>query len=211
MDYRIKDMTGKRYGKLIAKEYVYTDVGGAYWNFKCDCGNKKIINGSSVRLGKTTSCGCYAKEVFLDSITKHGMANTRTYNVWVGIKQRCLNPNNSNYKNYGGRGVTISQEWLEFQNFYNDMGEAPKGKSIERIDNNKGYCEENCIWANRSKQNINKRYKNDTTGIRNISYIERDGMYEVGITRNKVRHRKHFKNLEDAINWKEKILKKLDN
>lgn len=211
MDYRIKDMKNKRFNMLVGLEYVETKTGGAYWLFQCDCGNQKIINGSSVRQGKTTSCGCYAKEVIKRTHTKHGMANTRTYHIWENIKDRCLNPKNKGFKNYGARGITIDDSWHDFENFYKDMGEAPDGLMIDRINNNEGYSKENCQWATRSQQNINKRYVNKTTGIRNISYLSRDDIYEVGFSRNKKRYRKTFKNLEDAKIWKEKMLQKLSS
>lgn len=211
MDYRIKDMTNKKFSRLTALEFSHTGVGGAFWLFKCDCGNQKIINGSSVRLGKTTSCGCFAKEEKIKRMQKHGLANTRTYNIWIAIKQRCLNPKNTSYENYGKRGITIPNEWLVFENFYKDMGEAPENKSIERVNNEKGYSKENCIWAGRSEQNINKRYENKTTGIKNICYLERDNLYEVGFSRNKKRYRKCFKKLEDAVEWKNVMLEELGN
>ena len=204
-------MKNKRFGKLVGLSYEYTGKEGAYWIFKCDCGNEKVINGASVRRGATTSCGCYGDERRVETHTKHGMANTRTYNVWVGIKQRCLNPKNDSYENYGGRGITIPEKWMDFQGFYEDMGEAPKGRSIERVNNDESYSKENCIWADRSTQNINKNYVNKTTGIRNISYSEKMKAYEVGFSRNKKRYRKTFKTLEDAIEWKEYMLEKLNN
>ena len=211
MDYRIKDMTNKKFGRLTAKNYSHTGIGGAFWLFQCDCGTEKIINGSTVRLGKVVSCGCYAKEIKSKMMKTHGMSKTRTYNIWVGIKQRCLNPKDTGYENYGGKGITISEEWLDFTNFLKDMGEAPNQLTIERINNLGNNSKDNCIWASRSIQNINKGYINKTTGIKNISFNKKINSFEVGIARNKKRYRKNFQNLDDAIAWKKELLKKLDN
>lgn len=204
-------MTGEKYGRLTAIKLSHVNKHGAYWLFKCDCGEEKVIHGAPVRRGRTLSCGCLAKERFTKRITKHGMAKSKTYDIWVGMKQRCLNPKSDSYKNYGGKGISICEEWLSFEQFYRDMGEAPEGMTIERVDNNSGYSKENCKWATRSEQNVNKTYTNKTTGIKNISYNKRDNSFSVGICRNKKRYRKDFKNLDDAIQWRDLMLKKLDS
>lgn len=95
----------------------------------------------------------------------------RTYNVWRGIKSRCLNTNYKRFKDYGGRGITVCDRWLKFDNFLEDMGEVPNGRSIDRIDNNKGYYKENCRWATPKEQSSNTRdtvfltYKNETLSV----------------------------------------------
>jgi hypothetical protein len=88
---------------------------------------------------------------------KHGMRGTRVYNSWQAMKKRCLNKNRKNYKYYGGRGIVVCEKWMEFENFYKDMGECPRGKTLDRINNNLGYFKENCCWSTPRQQNNNRR------------------------------------------------------
>lgn len=207
------DMTGKRYGRLVAIEFLHkTDKREYFWLFQCDCGNQKKINGNSVRKGVTKSCGCLSKETVRNRCRTHGMSKTNIYHVWNNMMGRCFNKNDPSYKNYGARGITVSERWLVFENFLEDMGHPPDSLSIDRIDNESGYSKENCRWTDISTQNTNKRpWKESSTGIRNISFSERDGLYEVGIKRHGKRYRKHFKELKDAIQWKEEMLKTLSD
>lgn len=89
---------------------------------------------------------------------KHGMFGTPTYKSWSCMKSRCLNPNNSDFPNWGGRGITVCDEWMEFANFFRDMGVKPDGYTIERLDVNAGYCKANCTWADRVTQGRNRSF-----------------------------------------------------
>jgi hypothetical protein len=101
----------------------------------------------------------YTKKGKEHSRYKHGMAGSQLYNLWCGIKRRCINKNEKSYPRYGGVGVTISKEWLLFENVYRDMGKAYfKGASIDRIDNSKGYSKKNCRWVDVKKQSRNRRH-----------------------------------------------------
>jgi hypothetical protein len=120
---------------------------------QCECGVIKTIDYYSLKNGLTKSCGCDKKPNL-----KHSLSKSREYNSWNGMKIRCNNTNHKQYKDYGGRGITVCPEWLNsFEQFYKDMGPRPIGKTLDRINNNKGYEPSNCKWSTYSEQAKNKR------------------------------------------------------
>lgn len=154
---KIKPMVGLRFGRLVAVAEAGMGPRGMVYTYKCDCGNTKDIFGSLVRNGKVLSCGCLRSETTAKKNTTHGMFRTPTYHTWMGMKNRCLNENQPAFKNYGERGISICEEWMEFDGFLADMGERPDGHTLERIDNSKGYSKDNCTWATCEQQSRNTR------------------------------------------------------
>lgn len=157
--YKVKNIVGRKIGRLTAIKYIDVVNNKSRWLFKCDCGNEKVIFSAHVKSENTVSCGCLQKERKIAASTKHGACKTKTYKIWTGIKARCTNPNRENYNRYGGSGIKICDRWnASFDNFLKDMGECPSNlHSIERIDPNKNYTKNNCKWELLSKQNRNKK------------------------------------------------------
>lgn len=161
------DMIGKKYGRLTVLEFVETkeEQKGKYVRYyrcKCDCGNEIVVRGSALRNGNTKSCGCYRKEYVTQKNTTHGMTDTRIYRLYRSMVDRCYNPNNKSYADYGGRGIEICKEWKGeggFENFYiwSMSNGYQEDLSIDRINNDSCYSPDNCRWVDAITQANNKR------------------------------------------------------
>lgn len=127
------------------------------FNCKCDCGSEKMILGSSLRYGKVISCGCARREILASSGRTHGMSGTGTWNSWRDMMKRCYSVNSEHYRHYGGRGITVCDEWHSFEGFHKSMGDRQDGMSIERDDVNGNYEPGNCRWIPLTRQQENKR------------------------------------------------------
>lgn len=181
------DLLGQRFGRLlVVSKSEERCNSGIKWNCLCDCGNSVCVPGLNLRCGDTRSCGCLQKEMVAARMTSHGATvgrkRDRLYGVWAGMLTRTRNPNADNYKYYGGRGISVCDDWLRYENFrdwalnngYDDM--ADHGKcTIDRVDDDGDYCPNNCRWVSASVQANNQRsnklltYNGETHNIKEWS------------------------------------------
>lgn len=173
---RYEDLTGKRFGRwtVLRESGIKVEPNGKhlrFWVCRCDCGTVREVYQRRLKNGKSLSCGCYKNEVTAQFSTKHGLYKSRIYKIWHGMKKRCYLPSMPTYKHYGGRGITVCEEWLGnngLQNFY-DWAMAngyTDDLTIDRIDVNGNYEPNNCRWVTMKVQANNKR---------NNRYLEVDG------------------------------------
>lgn len=180
------------------------------WLCECDCGNQIVVTTTHLKSGHTKSCGCYAKEVSVRNglKKKHGMTKTRIHRIWSQIKTRCFNSKDEHFKDYGGRGITICDEWKNsFESFYEwSMANGYEDNlTIDRIDVNGNYCPENCRWATMKEQNDNKRntvlltFEGETrtlgewSEITGIKYITLFWRYKAGKTPSEILSKEKLK------------------
>lgn len=162
------DHTGKVFHQLTVIERAGSDGVSATWLCRCECGGDIVVPARRLVSGGTKSCGCRKVAAARLVNRKHGMQATLAYKRWESIKQRCFNPKNPSYKNYGGRGITMCPAWVDsFLTFFADVGECPPGMSLDRINNDGNYEPGNVRWASRSEQQRNRR---QTTRVTRAEY-----------------------------------------
>lgn len=160
---KVKDIKGQKFGRLLVIDRdVSKEYPRPYWNCICECRSTPSIRGSRLISGNTRSCGCLQKEEQSARVLTHGHSlgsiRSPTYKTYQSMKTRCLNPKNEAFHNYGGRGILIDESWIkDFSKFLEDMGERPRGTTLDRIDNNGPYTKDNCKWSTYKEQGNNTR------------------------------------------------------
>lgn len=183
------DFSGQRFGSLVALRRAPPRGSQTFWAFRCDCGAEKEIDLNNVRRGTVQSCGCQQRGLPRNGRRSHGLSGTAEHQIWISMRQRCTNPAEPAYPDYGGRGIYVCDRWTYgdgerggFECFLADMGAKPApGLSLERRDNDGPYSPENCVWATPAEQARNRRTNRHLT-IDGERLIVADVARRVGLT-----------------------------
>lgn len=196
------NIEGHKFGKLFVIKFIELYHGRSFYECKCDCGNIVIKNRKYLVNGDTKSCGCLLKEnailIGKNKIT-HGLSKHPLHKVWSSMKDRCLNSKCHAYKNYGGRGITVDDRWLSFENFYNDVsGTYKKGLELDRVENDKGYSKDNFRWATPT---INKRNRRTSVylTVHGVTKHIAEWEKETGISRHSIFCRMKYENKDGEL------------
>jgi hypothetical protein len=202
MKNRYKDLTGQKFGRLKVLEFIGKDKHKrALWKCECECGNIKVVASPNLINGYTKSCGCLFGEMNRGLTIDSNGKSKKIYRIWASMKKRCQNKHSQDFKYYGGRGIKVCDEWIEFEPFYNwaMINGYKEGLTIERKDVNSDYEPNNCIWIPFEEQAINRRFYTSQSGVRGVSWHKSSGKwYARVIYHKKVVYAKLFPDLNDA-------------
>lgn len=197
---KLVDRTGQVFGKLTVIEQAGRDkLKKVLWRCRCECGNETVVVSGSLVTGNTSSCGCVIPNL------KHGGSGKGSYNTWRAMIRRCTISTDKDYPRYGGKGVSVCAEWLEYANFVADMGEPLGDETLDRIDVYGNYSPKNCRWAGVQTQNRNIRIRaNSTTGFIGVSAVGRRFMAKITVGK-KAHYSKVVDTLEEAAQARKKL------
>lgn len=200
---KLNDLTGKSFGKLtVIEEAGRNNLKKVLWKCKCSCGNEVFVVSGSLVTGNTTSCGCIIPHY------KHGGTNKGSYNTWRAMVRRCTKPTDKDYINYGAKGVTICNRWMEYENFVADMGEPVGDETLDRINPYGNYEPSNCRWAGVKTQCRNTRVRaSNKLGITGVSKVGNKYMAKITAGK-KAYYSKCFSDLADAVQARKELERK---
>lgn len=200
---KLIDLTGQKFGRLTAISLAPNQGKKVMWKCICDCGTEKNVASTHLRSGRVVSCGCKSVERISRLNLSHGMTGTRLYDIWVFMKHRCYNKNDSRYNGYGGRGIRVCDEWkdnfLEFQKWADESGYSDE-LTIDRIDVNGNYEPSNCRWATKEQQRNNTRktvfvdFEGEKISLKNLS-----SLLDLNYSRLHRAYKRYGLNLDESI------------
>jgi hypothetical protein len=188
-----KNLVGQKFGRWSVTAYGGPGTSGATWVCECECGTARRVNANSLLAGSSLSCGCLAKEVASERTTHghtKGGKHSATFTAWHSMTARCTSVKHPSFGNYGGRGIKVCDSWKSFGGFLADMGEKPKGTTLDRIDSNGDYCKENCRWVS-MRENSNNRRNNRLLTLHGKTHTVSQWAALTGIKESTIRVRLH--------------------